>query len=246
MGKLPALEVSDMPPLTREFHKELSALENLFDRDLGNCVSRDELIDPPKAFEYARTYAVEFYDHYYTFYSQHPDYREHWQPASAAFALQRVVHCLNNWSAVSRYFKENSDRIKRITRTISDHAKRLKSPVLNPSPLPSLARAGVDIASGSPLLKMPHESARSKRPNVWGPVAPEPKKRFSAQVKSESAAHKLAAYMERRGLGQTEFANLANTTDKTIRKFLKTGSVKRSILTDIAAAMGTTREELLS
>ena len=51
--------------------------------------------------------------------------------------------------------------------------------------------------------------------------------------------------MNARGLGQTEFAIQANTTDKTIRKFRQTGKVKKSILDGIASAMGISKQELL-
>ena len=69
--------------------------------------------------------------------------------------------------------------------------------------------------------------------------------RASAQIKSESAARKVQAFMDKRCLNQTEFAIQAKTTDKTIRKFLKTGQIKRSILVGIAEAMHISREELL-
>lgn len=71
-------------------------------------------------------------------------------------------------------------------------------------------------------------------------------KRLSALIHSPSAAAKMHAYMNKKGLSQTEFGIQARTTDKTIRKFIKTGYVKRSILIDIAAAMGVDKEDLLS
>ena len=72
MGKL--LEESDMPPLSLSFHNELRSFETLFERSLENCISgRDTLFDSAAAFEYARSYAVEFYKLYYNFYSQYPD-----------------------------------------------------------------------------------------------------------------------------------------------------------------------------
>jgi hypothetical protein len=84
------------------------------------------------------------------------------------------------------------------------------------------------------------------KPQSESHAAPTVKKpRVSSQIKSESAARKVQAFMDKRALNQTEFAIQAKTTDKTIRKFLKTGQVKRSILTGIAEAMGISREELL-
>jgi hypothetical protein len=75
--------------------------------------------------------------------------------------------------------------------------------------------------------------------------APPVRQRMSASVHAPSAAGKMEAYMNAKGLDQTEFAIQAGTTDKTIRKFRQTGKVKRSILDGIASAMGTSRQELL-
>ncbi len=70
--------------------------------------------------------------------------------------------------------------------------------------------------------------------------------RMSACIVSPSAARKMEAYINAKGLDQAKFAGRAQTTDKTIRKFRHTGKVKRSILAGIAAAMGITTDELLS
>jgi hypothetical protein len=70
-------------------------------------------------------------------------------------------------------------------------------------------------------------------------------KRMRATIECPAAARKLEAYLRSEGLGQTEFAIKAGTTDRTLRKFRKTGMVKRSIFEGIAKAMGTTKEALL-
>jgi hypothetical protein len=152
MGK--TFEVSDMPPLSREFHDDLRGLEHQFGKALSRCISSmDELFDPNAAFEYARTYAIEFYDLYYGFYSHYPAYKEHWCPASEAFALQRVIQCLSNYSVLSEFLNRDH-RIERIRRTISDHAKAKPIPLVPSTLVSAYAASGVDIASGSPLLKM--------------------------------------------------------------------------------------------
>lgn len=140
-----------MPALTRAFTKELRGLERLFGLDLGTCIAGYEIHDPAAAFQYARTYAIEFYDLYYGFYSQYPAYREHWRPASAAFALGRVIQGINGFSILPHFF-EQKNRVARIRRTISDHAKRDETPLLTGKQAQMLARAGVDISSASPLL----------------------------------------------------------------------------------------------
>jgi hypothetical protein len=70
-------------------------------------------------------------------------------------------------------------------------------------------------------------------------------KRLSPTINSPKAARKLEAYLESNGIGVTEFATKALTTDRTIRSFRKTGRVKRDILENIARAMGVTKEVLL-
>ncbi len=252
MGK--TFEVSDMPPLTLEMHGKLRAMEKDLRLALSRCCNDRELIDPQAAFEYARTYATRFYDCFYDFYSQipNPAYRPHWRPASEAFAFQRVVKCIQNDFHIELFFKNNPDRVDRIKRTITDHSKLAKDSEVNSftptaRQIAEYAKSGIDIVSGPPLLKMAVAAWESSgRRAVTAAPSEAAKHRFSGQIKSETAARKLKAFMEKRGLGQTEFAIKANTSDKTIRKFLRTGSIKRSILTEIATAMGTTKEELLS
>jgi hypothetical protein len=55
----------------------------------------------------------------------------------------------------------------------------------------------------------------------------------------------METYLREKGIGQTEFAIQAQTTDRTLRNFRKTGKVRRDILASIASAMGTTKEKLL-
>lgn len=69
--------------------------------------------------------------------------------------------------------------------------------------------------------------------------------RLRSTVESPSAARKMEAYLAAKGIGLTDFASSAGTTDRTLRSFRKTGRVSRSILAGIAKAMGITKEELL-
>jgi hypothetical protein len=70
--------------------------------------------------------------------------------------------------------------------------------------------------------------------------------RLPSTVTSPPAARKLEAYIQRTGIGLTEFATRIGTTDRTLRSFRKTGKIRRSIFEGIAKAMGTTKESLLS
>ena len=77
------------------------------------------------------------------------------------------------------------------------------------------------------------------------PKSPPVRQRMSATVHSPSAARKMEAHLATKGIGLTDFASTAGTTDRTLRSFRKTGNIRRSILAGIASAMGTSMENLL-
>jgi hypothetical protein len=104
---------------------------------------------------------------------------------------------------------------------------------------------GTSPQPASPKIK-PASPPPAATPQQPQPIKAEKPRRMPTSVHSPSAAAKMTKFMDSKGLGQTEFAIQANTTDKTIRKFRQTGTIKRSILADIAKAMGTTKEDLLS
>lgn len=88
-----------------------------------------------------------------------------------------------------------------------------------------------------------------------GPVTPKarvgnpklrvPVRRLKGIVESLSAARRMEEYLESKGIGQTEFAIRVGITDRTLRKFRRTGKVRRDIFEGIAKAMGMTKEEFL-
>ena len=55
----------------------------------------------------------------------------------------------------------------------------------------------------------------------------------------------MEKYLRDNGIGLTDFASRAQTTDRTLRSFRKTGKVRRDIFEGIAKAMGTTKADLL-
>jgi hypothetical protein len=71
-------------------------------------------------------------------------------------------------------------------------------------------------------------------------------KRLTGTVHSPRAAERVEQFCKDRGIGMTEFAIQAGTTDRTLRSFRKTGRVRRSILDGIAKVMRTTREKLIA
>jgi hypothetical protein len=88
---------------------------------------------------------------------------------------------------------------------------------------------------------------RYTRPEMPPPGPPEKVKaaRSRATVNSSFAAKRMRDFLERNGMTQPKFAELVNTSDRTIRSFGKTGKVRKDIFSQIAKVMGTTPEDLL-
>lgn len=72
-----------------------------------------------------------------------------------------------------------------------------------------------------------------------------PTKRRTSTVSSPAAVKKMDAFLDKNGIGLTDFASTAQTTDRTLRKFRKTSRVRRDIFENIAKAMGLTKDDLL-
>lgn len=70
--------------------------------------------------------------------------------------------------------------------------------------------------------------------------------KLTPTISSPTAARKMEAYIQANGMGLTQFAIKAQTTDRTLRSFRTTGKVRRDIFESIAGAMGLTKEELLA
>jgi hypothetical protein len=69
--------------------------------------------------------------------------------------------------------------------------------------------------------------------------------RLTSTINCPSAARRMEAHLQSKGMNQTAFASQVGTTDRTLRSFRQTGKVRRDIFDAIAREMGTTRETLL-
>ncbi len=230
-------------------HDDLRHLETMLHRMLDSCCSSHELRDKHAAFEYMRTYATKFYDCYYNFYSKIPDpkYQPHWRPASETFAFDRIVMCIENNYYVAAYFNSDATRVERIKRTISDHAERNAIPPAFPTmqtakQASAYARAGIDLASASPLMIMVAEGARREQ---LQPVSSPKQSRISAQVDCRPAAAFILQYINSKAISLTDLANSAQTTDRTLRRLRKEGKIHRNVLKRLADAMGVSIERLI-
>jgi hypothetical protein len=96
--------------------------------------------------------------------------------------------------------------------------------------------ASVDVAARS------FASIASQYTNP-APKSKVPRRKVS--IGTHAAARRMESYIDSKGMNLTEFASLAGTTDKTLRKFRENGCIKRDVFDGIAKAMGITREELL-
>ena len=72
------------------------------------------------------------------------------------------------------------------------------------------------------------------------------KRQAQKSIGSPAAVVAIDGYMAARGLNDTQFANQFQTTDRTLRKFLKTGKMRRANFEAMAACIGVSIEELLA
>ena len=100
---------------------------------------------------------------------------------------------------------------------------------------------GVDIASGSPLLKM--VAATAGRGAHSQPSNVQSGKRIGRSIHSEKAAQRMEAYIQDKGITQTQFSVAVNADTKTLYRFRRTGKVEKSVARRIAEAMGITLEQ---
>lgn len=68
---------------------------------------------------------------------------------------------------------------------------------------------------------------------------------FARSVYSPIAAQRMKDFMTAHGLTQPDFAEMADTTERTIRSFGNTGKIRKSTLLGIVKAMSTTLEDIL-
>lgn len=65
--------------------------------------------------------------------------------------------------------------------------------------------------------------------------------RLPSSINSPRAAKRMEAYIQEKGLSQTDFAMHVRTTDRTLLHFRRTGNLRRTIFTRVAEEMGTTQ-----
>jgi hypothetical protein len=104
---------------------------------------------------------------------------------------------------------------------------------------------GIEEKTKERLAKAIAEKVKTEMFNATAEKAGPATRRLRSTIESPTAARKMEAYIISKGLGLTEFATEAGTTDRTLRNFRKTGKVRRDIFEAIAKAMGTTKDAFL-
>ena len=199
------------------------------------------LKSPAKLLQTLVDYATALFDCEVSFYSNDPGL-EHRLAVLGTKVTKRVLKTLTELEAKGRKRHLSLERhgvpqrqvieaignaiITRITRRLS------QSDTANEPPrLPEIAGQ----------LPQPTESISTPDSKAATPKAV----RLSSMIECPSAARKLEKFLHEKGISPAEFAGRAQTTDRTLRNFRKTGRVRRDIFGKIAKAMGTKTEKLL-
>jgi hypothetical protein len=97
-----------------------------------------------------------------------------------------------------------------------------------------------------PILQSTQRAAiQPPKPKTEHSLPPTKKKRMPSTITSPLAARRMEYFLNAKGIGQTEFASVLKVTDRNLRAFRATGKIKRGTFDEIAAKMGTTREQLI-
>jgi len=208
-----------LPALSVQQLGELEIEEKRLCRALSNCVEgHSSRYNEQKAIDYLRAFAIEIFVFYHGFYAEAPGYRLEWAQIIKTNTSKRIMDCFRR--ECSAPAGKISQYKREVDSAIREHLKEL-----------------IETVNNEILQHL--KASQTQMNHVIKP------QRTAATIASPSAAQKMQSYINAQGLNQTEFAIRANTADKTIRKFRKTGIIKRRILTGIASAMGVTKEELL-
>ncbi len=77
-------------------------------------------------------------------------------------------------------------------------------------------------------------------------AVPTGERKVRRSIGSNAAVQAVHDYMAARGLTETQFGNQFQTTDRTLRNFLKTGKMRRANFEAMAASIGVSVEQLLA
>jgi hypothetical protein len=188
----------------------------------------------PQALRYVLyRYAASLFESEATFYPNDSDHLVHWLARLRRRVVERTLQAVTDVEAAGRV---RNVSLSHHGVTESDMRSTMEA-AMEERTMARLATAVVDQV----------KSRFATAPTDASPTLKEGKpKRISTTIHCPKAARKMEDYIAKKGLDQTKFAIKAGTTDRTLRRFRKTGRIKRAIFEEIAKAMGTTKEALLS
>ena len=249
-------DLSSQPDLPPKSHATLSALtvkRNGLIGELGAfCIREYWCYDLPRAKDFLRSYACSFYDLLKEAYS-HQIYIWDREKQIADEAVQITIACWDNFNVAEQ--EEPWDETLRNAIVLHNGGRPLRGDAepqtqrVNPFSQSNYAASGVDITSGSPLLKMAM-TPQLGSPSAYKPllplvVTPPKPKRLSAQVDCRPAAALIDKYIHSQAISLTELATKAQTTDRTLRRLRKDGRIHRDILKRLARAMNIGVDKLI-
>jgi DNA-binding XRE family transcriptional regulator len=231
-------------------HEELK-----LDRQLAACWSGDDF-DVERSYNVMQGFAERIFDVMYAAFRKRSGYKDEWVSEIVSLAAFRTIttslgHIQNGIRKLS--LSALSETLEETVRNHLEELENSREPAVPAPPLAltgkqaaAYARAGIDMASASPLLLMAHAAAQESARRGGTTPLTAPKRRIPRSIHSESAAKKLENYLNTKGLTQTEFAIQINVNTKTLYRFRTTGNVGKSVAQVIARAMGVTLEEFIS
>jgi hypothetical protein len=191
-------EGSYMPPLSEDMHEALRDIENEFRNKLASCCRSYRVHDPDLAFEYARTWAVKFFDCCFEYYSNFIAYQDRWSEASQKLALQRVKKCIDDIETIRFSFQTNRDQMLSITMTVSERAEEKEK---------TIPRR---------IVFDPEVSALPLPPNVWAQINATPKPPDPA----ENRKSVVQPILDEKGWSISDWATDAEVAYHTVDDYL--------------------------
>ncbi|MDR3773278.1 MAG: helix-turn-helix transcriptional regulator [Terracidiphilus sp.] len=229
-----------LPHLTPEEISDRDHQESRLNRELSKCWRGDHF-DAERAFQVLRAYTVEIFDVVYPAFQKKIGYESAWIPDIVGDTIFRA---LTVYEAHNAHGMPSMGVLSQtLEATLLDHLKELKSRedlTLTGKQASAYAASGVDLASGSPLLMMIAAAGRGAH---LQPSNVRSGKRIGRSIHSDKAARRMEAYIQEKGITQTQFSVAVNADTKTLYRFRRTGKVEKSVAKRIAEAMGITLEQ---
>jgi hypothetical protein len=230
----------DLPPKSLSALGAIEAKRRILRTQLSSCISNHACHDLRSARDFLRSYACSFFELLKEQYSNQISIWE-WESDIAEEAAEITLGCWTdfNTTPTSGYWADT------VRSAIPQHLGRplRGQPRIEMRAPNDYEKAGIDLASASPLLKMALKD--SSRPQVFAPIQPTTRKRIGRSISSERAARRMEEYIEQKGISLTQFCAHVEADPKTIYRFRKTGKVSKTVASTIAAKMGMSLDRFL-